>query len=723
MREKARGQYESVVRGVKVRAVHARRLPGPPASASGVAPLCLARAGVYRVPFAYPPWGSLGSREAFVSALSDKVLNLPAVPGVYLWKDARGEILYVGKAKSLTHRVRSYLTGESPEPRLQELMSRAVDLDTILTDTEVEALLLEATLIRQHKPHYNVLLKDDKSFPYVRVSVQETVPRLSITRQVKDDGARYIGPFTDVKAVRRTLREIRRVFPVRTCRNFEDYRRSNRPCLYFHIRRCVGPCTTRSRATPEEYRRIVDGLLLYLTGRDEDLLHRLQAEMEQASVERRYEDAARRRDQIGLLRRARVPQKVMSLTARDADVLGVARHGDRVAVVALVLRGGRVVGKESRLLDRAATLDRAEVLRWFIELHYVARGQAPPRLVLAERPAGHEVLSQALDHVAGRAVVLAVPNRGREARLVAVAEKNAALSLEDLAARASGRRARFTPEILELQKVLDLPVPPYRMVCFDISNFGAEGAVAAIVASENGRARRGLYRRMRMRRPGPDDFSMMREAVERYWTRVESGEEPRPDLVVIDGGVGQVGAAREALTAVATRAVPLIGLAKREETVVRERAEPVRLARRSPALRALQRLRDEAHRFGLTYHRTLRGRARLASALDAIPGVGPGRRAALLKAFGSVEAMAHADVDTLVREARVPRPVAERVAAHLATHGAAVAVAETPSPYGAEQRAVVTPADPAPRSGASPGAVAPGHDAADDDGDALERPA
>ena len=601
-----------------------------------------------------------------MSALADKVLNLPAVPGVYLFKDDRGEVLYVGKARSLAQRVRSYLTGDIAEPRLRELMSQARDLDTIITDTEVEALLLEATLIRQHAPHYNVLLKDDKSFPYVRVSVQEEFPRLSITRQVRDDGARYLGPYTDVKALRRTLREVRRVFPIRTCRNFEDYRRSNRPCLYFHIGRCVGPCTTRARATPGEYHRIVEGLLLYLTGRDEDLLRRMRAEMAGASDARRYEEAARLRDRIALLEKARSPQKVVLRGGRDADVLGVARHGSRAAGVALVLRHGRVVGKESRLLERAAELDMAEVLRWFIELHYVGRSQAPPRIVTAEPPAGHEVLAGALAHVAGRPVALAVPARGRERRLVAIAERNAAVMLEDLSARAGGRRARFSPEILELQRALDLPVPPYRIVCVDISNLGAEGAVAAIVASENGRPRRGLYRRMRMRQPGPDDFAMMREAVGRYWTRVESGEEPRPDLLVVDGGAGQVGAARAALTEVATRPVPLVGLAKREETVVREHGGPVRLPRRSDALRALQRLRDEAHRFGLTYHRTVRGRARLASALDAVAGVGPTRRAAMLRAFGSVEALAAAPPELIAERAAVPRSVADRVWEHLA---------------------------------------------------------
>ncbi len=603
-----------------------------------------------------------------MSALSEKVHNLPALPGVYLFKGSRGEVLYVGKARSLAARVRSYLTGENSHPRLGELMERAADLDTILTDTEAEALLLEATLIRQHRPHYNVLLKDDKSFPYVRVSVQEGFPRLSITRQVRSDGARYLGPYTDVKQLRRTLREIRRIFPVRTCRNFEDYRRADRPCLYFHIRRCVGPCTTRARVTGEGYRALVDGLLLFLTGRDAELLKRLRAGMEAAAAERRYEDAARLRDQVRMLESARVPQEVVAPGGRDTDVLGVARHGERAAIAALVVREGRVVGKETRVLDRAGALDEAGVLQAFLAQHYLARAAAPQRLVAAMEPADAEVTLAALARHAGHRVELVVPQRGRSRRLLAAAERNAAHALEDLAARAAGRRAHFSPAMLELQKALGLESPPWRMVCFDISNLGAEGAVAAVVASENGEARRSLYRRMRIRRPGPDDFAMIGEAVERYWTRVESGEEPRPDLVMVDGGAGQVGVARGALERVGTRPVALVGLAKREETVVRERGGALRLPRRSPALRALQRLRDEAHRFGLAYHRALRGRARLSSALDEVPGVGQARRAALLKEFGSVAALRQASPGEMAERAGVPRPVAARVAAHLAAH-------------------------------------------------------
>ena len=616
-----------------------------------------------------------------MSVLSDKILNLPAAPGVYLFKDVPGRVLYVGKAKRLSQRVRSYL-GEDAGPWHAELMREASDLDVILTDSEVEALLLEATLIRQHRPHYNVLLKDDKSFPYVRLSVQEEFPRLSVTRHVRSDGARYLGPFTDVKLLRRTLRQVRRIFPVRTCRNFEDYRRADRPCLYYHIKRCAGPCYSRAAVRPEEYRALVEGLFMFLTGRDDELLTRLRREMDEAAGARQYEAAARRRDQIRLLENARMPQKVVTARGRDADVLGLARHGRRAVVAALRVRGGRVVGKESRTLDRVAAREEPEILASFVAQHYLAQTELPARLVVGVRMEEAPLLGEALAARAGHRVELVLPARGRERRLVATAERNAALALEDLEARAAGRRARYAPEVLELQKALTLEVPPHRVVCFDVSNLGTEGAVAAVVASENGRPVKGLYRRMRMRRPGPDDFAMIGEAVERYWARVESGELPRPDLVLVDGGAGQLTAARHALDRTATRPVPLIGLAKREETVVRERGGPLRLPRRSPSLRLLQRLRDEAHRFGLTYHRKLRGRARVTGTLDRVAGVGPARRAALLRAFGSVAALSTTPAEEIAARAGVPLALAIRVADALRPEPA-------PAP---------TPADP-PRSG------------------------
>lgn len=606
-----------------------------------------------------------------MSNLSEKIADLPALPGVYLFKDAPGEVLYVGKALSLAARVRSYLSHDPQRPQMDEMMARATDLDTILTSTEVEALLLESTLIRQHRPHYNVLLKDDKSFPFVKLSVQEDWPRLSVTRRVQADGARYVGPFTDVKALRRTLRDLRRIFPLRTCRNFADYQRQDRPCLYYHIRRCAGPCYSRARVERAEYRGMVDGLLLLLTGRNDELLSRFKAEMAGAAESRRYELAAQRRDQIELLERARVPQSVVSADPRDTDVLGFARHGARAVIATLFVREGRVIGKETRVVERANGLDDAGLLETWVTQYALTRSDLPGRVLVSTRPTSHAVLAAALATHAGRTVEIAAPVRGRSRRLVELAARNAAAALEQLAARAAGRRAHYSEAVVGLQRELGLPAPPHRMVCFDISNFAGDQAVAAVVASEDGRARKSLYRRMRMRHPGPDDFAMIGEAVMRYWTHVESGELPRPDLVVIDGGAGQVGAARASLDKVATRPVALIGLAKREELVVREGLPDLRLARRSEALRALQRLRDEAHRFGLDYHRKLRSRARIGSVLDRIDGVGPARRAALLKAFGSVDALRAAAPEQIVERARVPLALARRVVESLSRQAGA----------------------------------------------------
>ncbi len=606
-----------------------------------------------------------------MSRLDDKVRNLPGQPGVYLFKDPLGAVLYVGKAKSLSQRVRSYLKGEVSHPRLRELMEEAVDLDVLVTDSDVEALLVEATLIRQHHPRYNVQLKDDKSFPYVRVSVQEEWPRLSITRQVRSDGARYFGPYTDVKALRRTLRQIRRIFPVRSCQNFDHYRRMDRPCLFYHIRRCVGPCYSRAQVDPAEYRQIVEGLLLYLSGRDEDLERKLQEEMEQAAAEQRYELAAQRRDQLALLSKTKRGQHVVSRGGADADIVGVARHGPRACAVVLPVRRGRVVGKETRFLRGADQARESGLLAEFLGQYYLGLSSVPNRIVVAQRPDEGAVLESALAERAGHGVSFHVPRRGREKALLSAAERNAALGLEDLLARRAGRRARYSPVVVELQKALDLAAPPYRMVCFDVSNLGADSAVASVVASENGVPHKALYRRMRVRATGPDDFAMLAEAVARYFAHVHSGELPRPDLVMVDGGVGQVSAAREALVQAGERELPLVGLAKREERVYREGLAPLSLPRRNAGLRALQRLRDEAHRFGLHYHRMLRTRSRVRSALDEVPGIGPARRAILLKVFGSVEALRQAEAAEVARRARVPASVAERVVAHLRARAAA----------------------------------------------------
>ena len=383
--------------------------------------------------------------------------------------------------------------------------------------------------------------------------------------------------------------------------------------------------------------------------------------MARAADAREFERAARLRDQVALLEKARVPQTMVSPGARDSDVIGLARHGSRAAVATLVLRGGRIVGKESRFIERAESLDDAELLRLVVSQHYLHRPGLPRRLVMASLPADAEALREALSQQAGGAVGLVVPQRGREHTLLATSQRNAALALEDADARRTGRRARYSSDVLELQRVLALASPPHRVVCFDISNLGAEHAVAAVVASEGARPRRSLYRRMRIRRPGPDDFAMIGEAVGRYWAHVTAGELPRPDLVVIDGGLGQLNAARLALEAIEPSPVPMIGLAKREEEIVREGRPALRLPRRSPALRSLQRLRDEAHRFALAYHLKLRARRIRESVLDDIPGIGKKRKEQLLQHFGSVHRLSRAPIEAIAAIAGIGPTTAETI--------------------------------------------------------------
>jgi excinuclease ABC subunit C len=593
--------------------------------------------------------------------LRDSAHRLPPRAGVYLIKDRGGRVVYIGKAKRLDQRIRSYLAPPETLPtRLQRLRRAAAEVDFIVTESEVEALVLEATLVREHRPTFNLRLKDDKTFPWVKLTVNEEVPRLSLTRRVAADGARYFGPFADVGALRRTLRILRRVFPVRTCADFESHRRADRPCLNYHIRCCVGPCIRRAGVTPEQYAALVKGLSLFLAGKHDAVRVHLRQEMERAAAAHDYERAARWRDQLRLLDRLGQPQRMAGPGTRAIDALGAARQGDDACVAVLSHRGRRVVGRQLRFLRGARGRSLAAVLGEFVPQHYL-RADAPPAIVWLAEPIEDVALVEEALRSEGKKLRIRVPRRGRAHQLVALAQENAALALEARLAKRGGRRAHYEPEVHELQRALGLDRPPRRIVAFDISNLGETDAVASAVVAENGEMRRGEYKRLRMRGIGPDDFAMMHEAVGRYFSRVARGEWPAPDLVLIDGGVGQVGAARAALAPLGLAPIPLIGLAKREETVVFPEGRTVSLPRRSPALRLLQRVRDEAHRFAITYHRGLRTRRLVRSALDEIPGVGPARRRALLAAFGSVEAVRMAPVEELVRQAALPRALAERV--------------------------------------------------------------
>jgi excinuclease ABC subunit C len=595
--------------------------------------------------------------------------RLPPSPGCYLFKNRQGKVVYVGKAKRLDSRVRSYFqAGRVSHPRTDRLVALVHDLDVIVTGSEAEALILEATLVREHQPYFNVRLKDDKTFPWVKITMQEAFPRLLVTRKVQDDGARYYGPFTDVKQLRRTLRFLRRMFPIRTCVNIEAYIKADRPCLNYHIKSCSGPCYSRSGVTPEQHRALAERFGILLAGKDEEIRRLLEADMAQAALDRRYEDAGRDRDRLAWLDRLGASQKVLGPRAYDADALGLARQGDRAALAVLHVREGRVTASEVVMVRGVSGQSEARVLHEAILQRYLRAEAWPEALWLPIAPRDEATLAEALA-AQGRPIALESSKRGKARTVLEAAAENARLALEVALAKKGGKRVRYQPGVYELQRALDLDRPPFRVVCFDISNIQGAEPVASVTVSENGQPKRSDYRHMRMRTPGPDDFAMMKEAVGRYFARVAEGSVPPPDVVLIDGGIGQVGAAKEALQAAGHEGVaqlPVFGLAKRAETIVRADGTELRLPRRSWALRSLMRLRDEAHRFAITYHRKLRSKRTIKSALDDVPGIGPARRRALLVAFGSVAALAEADAATIAERARVPMLVAEKVARYLA---------------------------------------------------------
>ncbi len=576
-----------------------------------------------------------------------KLSNLPRLPGVYLMKDRTGRILYVGKAKRLDQRVRSYFTGTHDHPKHHALVRRIDDLDVIATDSDVDALILEMTLIKEKRPVYNINLKDDKKFPFVKVTVSEPYPKVFLTRKVRDDGSRYFGPYTDVRSLRQTLRTLRTLFPVRSCMGDRPGRGPQlRECLDYYIHRCMAPCIDKCSA--DEYRRAVDDVCLFLGGDGDAVLARLEREMNDHAGREEYEAAARSRDRIYEVTRMMRRQKMVDVHKRDTDVLAFSRRGDLAHGVVLQVRDGRVLGKEKRILKGISERKDAEIVAAFLLQHYLRSDIIPPQVAVEMEPEDPELIEAWLVSRAGKGVRLVVPRKGPLKSLVSVALKNARLDAEE----ADGKRRRGTivPAVYELQAALGLKLPPVRIEGFDISNIQGTHPVASLVVSINGEAARGEYRRYRMKTKGPDDFAMMREVVSRRIRRIEAGEAEAPDLFLVDGGIGQVGAALSALAGTRLENVPVIGLAKRmEEIVLPGATEPLRLPRSSAALKLLIRLRDEAHRFAVRYHRSLRARAGLHSRLDDVEGIGEERRLSLLQFFGSFDAVVRASEEDLAR--------------------------------------------------------------------------
>jgi excinuclease ABC subunit C len=588
-----------------------------------------------------------------------KLPHLPESPGVYLWKDAAGQVLYVGKAKRLRSRVRSYVAAEHTlAPKTAALMRLAVDVDSIVVPTEAHALVLEATLIKEYVPRFNILLRDDKSFPYIKVTLQEDFPRVFVTRRVVNDGAKYFGPYTDVGGMRRAMHVVKRLFTVRSCRYDLMREVPDRPCLDYHIKRCLAPCVgLQSRA---DYRRMIDEIVQFLNGRDDQVVDAVKAKMLEASEQLDFERAAELRDALQGLAQMEEPTVVMDVGGGDRDVLGYARDGADACVALLRIRAGRLLAREHRFLSNVDGAADDEVLAAYLAGSYIPMTERASEVLLPMDVPDSDVLQEAL----GRTRLL-LPQRGVRRELLDLAEQNARHLLEEAKLAGDEADERAADPVYELGRELGLERIPRSLVCFDISTTQGTDTVASIVWFENGRPRRSEYRTMRIQTVvGTDDFASMHEAVTRYFRRRVDEQRSLPDLVVIDGGKGQLAAASDALDALSLGRLPLISLAKREEEIFRRgNPEPLRLSRRSAALRLVQQARDEAHRTAVTYNRKRRTARTITSELLQIPGVGPAKRGVLLRAFGSLQAVREATPAAIAALPGFSLAAAERILA------------------------------------------------------------
>ncbi len=599
--------------------------------------------------------------------IEEKLESLPTGPGVYQHKDAEGTVLYVGKAKNLRNRVRQYFQkARAMDARIEAMLKKATDIEIIVTDSEVEALILEANLIKQLKPRYNVSLKDDKSYPYI-VITNEPYPRVFVTRDIRRDGSRYFGPYTDVHNVRAALKAVRDIFMIRSCNYFmdDDVVRSRRirVCLDYHIKKCEGPC--EGLVTRERYNAMIDQVASVLQGKTGKLIDDLQHEMQSLASERRFEDAALIRDRIRGLQAYSEKQKVQDLDPIDRDIVGIAQEEGDACGVVFRLRDGIMVGRRHYYLGGVEGLSDADLLEAFLQQYYLDAEDIPREIYLPTTVADDEAVRSWLTRKRGEAVALAVPSEGEGGKLVRLSVTNAKFLLGELKLQKL-KRAEYVPAgITALQRDLRLPTLPRKVECFDISNIQGTDSVASMVVFVDGKPRKSEYRKFKIGTvEGPDDFASMREVIRRRYSRVLEEHGSMPDLVMVDGGKGQLSSATEVLSALGIVNQPIIGLAKRlEEVYLPGMSDPELIPKDSPGLRLLQQIRDEAHRFAITYHRTLRSKRTLATELHQIEGVGEKRAKELLEAFGSVQGVKFATLEQLAEI--VGEKLAERIRAHL----------------------------------------------------------
>ncbi|WP_429162434.1 excinuclease ABC subunit UvrC [Desulfitispora alkaliphila] len=608
--------------------------------------------------------------------VKSKLQHLPNSPGVYLMKDENGKIIYVGKAVNLKNRVRSYFTKAGQQsPKVQSMVSKIADLEYMVTDTEVEALILECNLIKKHRPKYNVSLKDDKHYPYIKVTLNEDFPRVIVTRKVKKDKAKYFGPYTRAGSVHETLKVLGSLFPLRTCKQPQIPKR-DRPCLNAHIERCLAPCS--GEVSRDEYMEMIQEVLLFLEGRQEGLMKKLEQKMAATAEKMEYEKAAQVRDQINALRDIMEKQKVISANLDDQDVIAMARGFNEACVIVFFIRGGKLLGRDQHFLRGTEELNRSEVLTTFVKQYYNRVEFVPPHIYVEAELVESDLIQAWLTEKRGRRVHIKVPQRGEKIKLVEMAGQNALMAIKEREQSLERKQELTTGAVEELQKYLGLKQAPVRMECYDISNIQGHQQVGSMVVFENGEPDNGSYRRFKIKTvEGPNDFASMTEVLTRRFGRAREEQElvgsgqmefaqakflPLPDLVIIDGGKGQLSAARAVMKELGFSHLETFGLAKREEELFSEgESEPVILPKNSPALYLVQRIRDEAHRFAITFHRQLRGKEGLLSTLEQIPGIGPQRRKNLLKAFGSISKIRNASLEELAQVPGMNMAVAEEV--------------------------------------------------------------
>lgn len=616
----------------------------------------------------------------FMFNIDEELKKLPDEPGVYLMKDRGGQIIYVGKANSLRKRVRQYFqSSRNNPPKVNAMVKHIHEFEYIIVDSEVEALILEANLIKKHKPKYNILLRDDKQYPYIKVTTNEKYPRVIKTRRVLKDGAKYFGPYPNAYAVNDTIDIIRNLYPIRTCnRNFEKKQKNTRPCLNYYIGRCLGPC--QGNVDETKYLEMIDEIIMFLSGKEDKLLEVIEEKMKKAAENLDFESAAKYRDQINSLNIILEKQKVVSSNIIDQDVIGMARGIDEVCIQVFFIRGGKIVGREHFIIPDTFNEDRKEILSSFIKQFYLGTAYVPKEIFIEEEILDMEAISKWLSEKRGNRVSLRVPKRGEKSQLMEMVRRNAMDMLKQHGEKILRRQRKEEEALEQLKEVLGLDNIPNRIEAYDISNISGALSVGAMVVFEHGRPKKSDYRRFKIESvSGPDDYKSLEEVIRRRFIRglkeKEIMEENEielkgfslfPDLIMMDGGKGQVNTALKVLEELGLD-IPICGLVKDEfhntRGIIYDSKE-IRLDEDSPGFRLIYKIQEEAHRFAISYHRSLRSKSMIKSELDGIKGIGEKRKRELLRHFKTVENIKKASVDELAQVKSMNRRVAEDLYKH-----------------------------------------------------------